>query len=135
MLISGIKRIIKEQLPASVQPWIDQILLPVNNAVSQFTTALTSNLTIKDNMLGDIYNFTLKTSQFPYTFTHKLASAPIIVFLGQIQDNSASPAIFTVAPVIQWSLSSTGTSIVIQTITGLDPTKSYNVTIVALGGG
>lgn len=132
MKISGIKRIIKEQLPASVQPWIDQLLYPLNNAISQFTTALTNQLTITDNMLGAVKTYTLTTSQFPFTFAHGLKINPSIVFLGQIQDTSANPATFTVGPVIQWSIGSTGSTIVVQTITGLDPTKSYNVTIVVL---
>lgn len=133
MKISGIKRIIKEQLPSSILPWIDQLLLPINTAISQFTTALTNQLTIEDNFLGSIKTFTLTSAQFPFTFVHGLKIRPKIVFIGQIQDTDANPAIFTAGPVIQWTVGSTGSTIVIQTITGLDPSKSYSVTLVVLG--
>ena len=130
--LSNIKRIIKEQLPADVQKWIDQLLIPINNAISQFTYALTNQLTITDNFLGSVKTFTVKTSDFPYTFRHGLNIKPQIMFLGQITDTSSNPATFTVAPYPQWSLGSDGTTIVIQTITGLDPSKSYTVTVVVL---
>jgi len=131
-ILSNVKRILKEQLPSDVQKWADQFLIPLNNAISQITNALGNQLTITDNMLGAVKIFTLKTSDFPYTFSHALNIRPKILFIGQIQDASSTPAIFTVAPVVQWQASSTGSSIVIQTITGLDPAKSYNVTLVLL---
>lgn len=132
MKISGIKRIIKEQLPSSVQPWIDQLLYPINNAISQFTTALGNQLTISDNMLGAVKSFTLTSAQFPFTFTHGLKIKPKIVFIGQINDTDANPGTFTTGPVVQWSVGSNGSTIVLQTITGLNPAKSYNVTLVVL---
>ena len=54
MKVTNIKRIIKEQMPTDVQKWIDQLLFPLNNAISQFTYALTNQLTITDNFLGSI---------------------------------------------------------------------------------
>lgn len=132
-VISNVKRLIKEQLPASVQAWIDQILIPINNSITQFTNAFQNQITISDNMLGAVKTFKLKTSDFPFTFTHSLNVRPKIMFIGQIQDTAANPSIFTVGPVVQWDNSSTGGSVVIQTITGLDPLKTYNVTVVLLG--
>jgi hypothetical protein len=52
--LSGIKRIIKEDFPNEVQKWIDKLLLPFNNAISQFTYALTNQLTISENHLGSL---------------------------------------------------------------------------------
>lgn len=130
--LNNIKRIIKEQLPSDVQKWIDQLLLPINNAISQLTYALTNQLTISDNFLGTVKTFTLKTSDFPFTFRHGLAVKPKILMLGQIQDTAASPSTFTVAPYVQWSLGSDGATIIINTITGLDPAKSYSLTLVIL---
>lgn len=130
--LSNIKRIIKEQLPSDVQKWIDALLIPLNNAISQFTYALTSQLTISDNFLGSVKTFTLKTSDFPFTFQHSLNVKPKILLLGQIIDTSSNPAVFTAGPVPQWNIGSDGKTIVIQTITGLDPTRSYSVTVVVL---
>lgn len=131
--LANIKRIIKEQLPADVQKWVDQLLIPINNAISQFTYALTNQLTISDNMLGSVKSFTLSSAQFPFTFAHGLTIQPKILFIGQINDTAASPATFTVAPYAQWTIGSTGSTVVVNTITGLDPTKQYNVTFVLLG--
>jgi hypothetical protein len=133
MKISNVKRLIKEQLPNSIQPWIDQLLIPINNAITQFTNAFANQITISDNMLGVVKTFTLKTTDFPFTFSHSLNVRPKILFIGQIQDTNSTPGIFTVAPYAQWDNSATASSVVIQTITGLDPTKIYNVTIVLLG--
>ena len=126
------KRLLKEQLPPDVVKWIDQLLFPLNNAISQFTTALGNQLTISDNMLGTVKTFTLKPAQFPFTFSHGLNVSPRICLIGQINDTSGSPATFTVAPYAQWFNGSTNNTIVIQTITGLDSTKTYSVTFVIL---
>lgn len=132
--INNIKRILKEQLPSDVQKWIDNLLFPLNNAISQFTYALTNQLTISDNFLGSVKSFTLKNADFPFTFSHGLNVKPKIVFIGQIQETtSGTPANFTVGPVIQWEVGSTGSNILIRTITGLDSAKSYTVTVVVLG--
>lgn len=130
--LSNVKRIIKEQLPSSVQQWIDQLLFPINNAISQFTYALGNQLTITDNMLGSVKTFTLQSNQFPFTFSHGLSIQPKILFIGQINDTASSPATFTTAPYAQWSVGNTGSTIVVTTITGLDPAKQYNVTFVVL---
>lgn len=130
--LSNIKRIIKEQLPSDVQKWVDQLLIPINNAISQFTYALTNQLTISDNMLGAVKTFTLSSDQFPFTFSHGLTVQPKIMFIGQINDTSANPAIFTAAPFVQWTIGQNGATCVIQTITGLDPAKQYSVVLVIL---
>jgi len=130
--LTNIKRIIKEQLPVEVQKWVDALLIPLNTAISQITEALSNQLTISDNMLGAVKTFTLRQSDFPFTFNHGLNVKPKILFLGQIQDTAASPAAFTNGPVPQWSIGPSGGTIVIQTITGLDPSKSYSVTFVLL---
>lgn len=130
--LSNIKRIIKEQLPSDVQKWIDQLLIPINDSTSQFTYALTNQLTISENMLGTVKQFNLQTSQFPFTFNHGLNVQPKVMFIGKINDTSANPAAFTSAPFAQWEIGGTGNSIVIQTITGLDPAKQYNVTLVII---
>lgn len=131
--LTNIKRIIKEQLPSDVQKWIDNLLIPINNAISQFTYALSNQLTITDNFLGSVKQFQLTTTQFPFTFKHGLGIKPAILFIGQIQDTTANPAIFTVGPVAQWEQGTDGTTVVIKSITGLDSSKQYTVTFVILG--
>jgi hypothetical protein len=136
-VLNNIKRIIKEQLPANVQSWIDVLLIPINNFISQVTYALTNQLTITDNFLGTIQQSNITTASFPYSFTHGLNVQPTIVFIGQIQEavNGTAvqtPTILTTPAIAQWQLGSNGTSIQILNITGLDSTKSYNVTFVVI---
>lgn len=50
--LTNVKRIFKEQFPPAVQAWIDQLLLPLNNAIAQFTFAFNNNLTLSDNMVA-----------------------------------------------------------------------------------
>lgn len=133
-LLTNIKRVIKEQMPSDVIKWIDQVLIPLNTFMSQVTYALTKQLTITDNMVGSVKTFNLTSDQFPFTFNHGLAGVnPKIVFIGQINDTSASPATFTVAPYAQWFLGNNANTIIIRSITGLDITKTYSVTFVVLG--
>lgn len=136
-ILNNIKRIIKEQLPADVQKWIDVLLIPINNFISQVTYALTNQLTLTDNFLATIKTVTLSTAQFPYTFNHGLNVQPTILFIGQIQESIngtpvGSPAILTTPAVAQWVLGSSGSSIQILNITGLNSAKNYNVTFVVI---
>ena len=130
--LTNIKRIIKEQMPADVQKWIDTLLYPLNNAISQITYALANQLTISDNFLGSVKTQQVTTKSFPLTFKHGLSVKPGILFIGYIADTSSNPAIFTTAPFAQWHIPTDTTSVVIDTITGLDATKTYNVTFVIL---
>ena len=132
MRLSNIKRIITENLPVDVLKWIDEIVIPLNTVISQLTDALSSQLTITDNMLGGIKTFTLTPADFPFSFNHGLTVQPKICFIAQINDNSGNPATFTAAPYAQWYLSSEANTIVIQTITGLNVNKKYDVTLVIL---
>ena len=119
-------------MPSNVQAWIDTLLFPFNSAIAQFTAALNNQLTITDNMVGTVKYFNLKVEQFPFTFNHGLNIQPRICFIGQINDTSGSPATFTVAPYLQWRIGSASGTITIQTITGLDPSQTYAVTLVIL---
>jgi hypothetical protein len=136
-ILNNIKRIIKEQLPSAVQQWADILLIPINNFISQVTYALTNELTFTDNFLATLQQSNITTAQFPYTFTHGLNVQPMIVFIGQIQEAVngiavQTPTILTTPAIPQWIVGSNGNSITILNITGLDSTKSYNVTFVVI---
>lgn len=126
--LSNIKRIIKEQLPSDVQKWIDTLLFPLNNAIAQFTSALTNSLTITDNLAGNVKTFKLKTSDFPFTFQHSLKSQPQICIATHITDAGGGTAVLPGAAYAQWDLGADGSSIIIRTVIGLDSTKTYNIT-------
>lgn len=129
--LTNIKRIIKEDFPSEVQKWIDKLLIPLNNAISQFTFALNNQLTITDNFLGVLKEVTLKGDQFPYQFNHGLKVKPKILLIGQYQETSASPPLSTAGVTAQWETD--GPTIILRAITGLDTTKTYNFTFVILG--
>ena len=136
-VLNNIKRIIKEQLPPDVQKWIDVLLIPINNFISQATYALTNQLTFTDNFLATIKQVTISTTDFPYTFNHGLTVQPMIMFIGQIQESVngtavATPTILTTPAIAQWVLGSNGTSIQVLNITGLTAGKNYNVTFVVI---
>lgn len=57
--IVSVKRIYKEQFPNDVQKWIDQLLYPLNNALSQFVFAFNNNITLSDNLIAATKSFTL----------------------------------------------------------------------------
>lgn len=136
-VLNNIKRIIKEQLPPDVQKWIDVLLIPINNFISQATYALTNQLTFTDNFLATIKQVTIATTDLPYTFNHGLTVQPTIMFIGQIQEAVngtpvGNPTILTTPAIAQWVLGSNGTSIQILNVTGLTTGKSYNITFVVI---
>lgn len=127
MKLTNIRRIIKEDFPSDIQKWIDKLLIPLNNAIAQFTFAMNNQLTITDNFLAEIKVIQLRGDQFPYTFNHTLRVKPTIVLIGQFQETSASPPIQTNGVSLQWETD--GPSITIKTITGLDASRTYNFTL------
>lgn len=136
-VLNNIKRIIKEQLPSDVQKWVDVLLIPINNFISQVTYALTNQLTLTDNFLATVKTVTIGSGDFPYSFNHGLNVQPTILFIGQIQEAvNGTPisniTVLTTPAIAQWQLGSNGTSVQIINITGIDPTKSYNVTFVVI---
>ena len=126
--LTNVRRIIKEDFPTEVQKWLDKLLIPLNNAIEQFTFAMNKNLTITDNFDGALSTLeNVETSLFPLSFKNPLprGKVPQLVIIAQISEDSASPVIFTTAPFVQWD--SDGQLVTIRTITGLDPTRVYNV--------
>lgn len=130
--LTNIKRIIKEDFPSEVQKWIDKLLVPLNNSITQVTFALTNQLTLSDNMLAVVKEITLKGDQFPYQFNHGLKVKPIGCVILQAMETSASPPLFTNGVYAQWDTD--GPTITLRTITGLDSSRTYNFTFWIQGG-
>lgn len=95
MKLSVIKRILVESFPSDVQKWVPAIVQPLNSFMDQVAKALSSGLTVRDNLKTQVYTITLSASQtYPLAVSYDLNEKPLEVRVGRIaaQDGSALPA-------------------------------------------
>lgn len=77
MKLSVTKKIPVEQLPSEVRGWFAQVAQPLNNALDQFVRALSSQLTIADNLKGQKFNLEISANQtYPLKLAYNLNERP-----------------------------------------------------------
>jgi hypothetical protein len=126
------RRVSREQLPDERFDGIEPLLYAFNTLAEQTVSALTSNLTVGANILGEISKITINTPvgygpgvfntvRVPWPFT---TQAPRIVIVGNC----------TPAPIGSTTVSWTYTYgvITVQFITGLQPNKKYDINLLVL---
>jgi hypothetical protein len=94
MKLSVIKRILVESFPSDVQKWVPAIVQPLNSFMDQVAKALSSGLTVRDNLKTQVYTITLSASQtYPLTVSYDLNEKPLELRVARIasQDGSALP--------------------------------------------
>jgi hypothetical protein len=126
-----IKRLLAEDLKAA-GAWIVKLLYPLNQFMSSVYAALDHGITFQDNMLGDIKTLSIKGSNPTTEFLWSYASAPVGCFVVAAFDTSSNPQTLTSAVTCAWSYNAGVISI--DNVTGLDTSRTYNVTFCVLGG-
>ena len=133
------RRIAMEDLKGS-PPWISTVINPLNLFFEQSTSLVNGNLSIGDNVSGQITQATFitptnySTGGFPqvsFSFTGK--AAPKVCSIGKIQQIKPIGTILT-AQSVQWSFSNSTNPphINIEYIAGLIPATTYTVTFLVL---
>lgn len=129
MRLPTAKKVLKEDLK-DAPDWVNNLIQPINAFMENVYACLNKNVTLQDNIGSFIYTFTYKTpatypaSVDPVEFLNQLKTKPIGVVVLQVYDKSNYVA--AEGPVyIPW-IENNG-SIVLGTITGLEPDKSYLV--------
>lgn len=132
MKLPTIKKILREDVKEAPS-WVNGLIDPLNAFMETVYQALNKNLTLTENVASFtteiIYKTvsTYPTSQGTFDFQSTLRTRPIGVMLMQIYDKSN----YTPPPgpvYIPWT--SQGSQIVLDTITGLEASKSYLIRLV-----
>ncbi len=128
MKISSIKKLILEEFPVEIKPWLDKLFQPLNKALSQTNQALSGQLTIGDNVKGAVIRIGVvaNTARFTWTINEK----PNAIFVGSIIEDSAAPGTIPTYSIGTWTIDSSNQIIV--PFSGLDVAKKYKVKIIGL---
>jgi hypothetical protein len=114
---------------AEAPSWITKLLYPLQLFMTAVLGALTNQLTYQDNFSCVVRKFTLvagatdtlNTYSFPWPYTRQIVELSVFVTNG---DGTYTP----LYPQVSWNY--INGQVVINGVTGLTPTKSYNFTIV-----
>jgi hypothetical protein len=121
--------------------WMDKLLQPLNQVFNQVIQALQSNLTLEDNVVGQIRSVTFNTDAsytatnafntliVPWAFPNK--KRPQAVIVGQVSQPSNQAVINKPVMVPSWIYDGVS-SIRIPYITGLADSSQYTITFVIL---
>ncbi len=129
-----VKRVTEEEFPADVKKWLGKLLGPLNQFMEQVTGALNRNLTVNDNMSGEIKSITLDGT-FPLKLSYSLKAQPAFVTVGYCRELSAQHVIPTDAIYVDWEYGADNT-LILNGIVGVTPSASakYVIKVLILTG-
>lgn len=108
--------------------WIDRLLYPLNTFMRGVYSALNKNLTFSENFKAEIRVITIKNTDLPYTFSHKLSGRALTVFpvkaYWDTARNSGSPIHLTSGLNIESEDNGKG-QVVISRINGLPNNDNF----------
>lgn len=131
-----IKRVQRSDLGADIPIWVDSLLSPLNQFIEEVYSAFNKNLTIPENVKGQIKNLTFRTSSnytsskefTEITYLNTLGRKTQILLLGYVEE-IGTPKKKHDAITISWYDNNDGT-VSIHYISGLSNSKNYNITIL-----
>ena len=125
MMTPNAVRLMSQDFPENVRVSIQRLITPVNQFMTHVTTVLNKGLTFKDHMNAEIKTIRLTREDRP-TISHSLKSRPIGVIILSSQEEVTTPLF------VDWINIEGG--IKIRRIVGLEPKKTYTLTLLILGG-
>ena len=132
-----IKRVQRSDLGGDIPEWVDSLLSPLNQFIEEVYSAFNRNLTIPENVKGQIKilsfrtssNYTSASKDFTeITYLNTLGRKTQILILGYIEE-IGNPKKKHDAITISWYDNNDGT-VTIHYISGLSNSKNYNITIL-----
>lgn len=128
------KRILIEKFPDKEQKWLGELLEPLNKFMEDMERALNNQLTIRENMDGEIKTVVLDGT-FPVKFKPLRRNKPLAVLIGQCREVSENHVVLNSAISLDWEVSADG-MIQVNDVVGLtvSPANKYNLTLVLLSG-
>ena len=131
MKITSSKRFIVEEFPKEIRGWIEHLIQPQNAFNEQVAAALTSNLTLADNLKSRVWDVEVRAGQdWPIKLAYPFTVRPTALIIGNLSENpvEADP---TTLPVVTPTFRM-GSGTVDVTILGLSSLKAYKITLVAM---
>ena len=133
-----IKRVQRTDLGSNIPEWVDSLLSPINQFMEEIYSAFNRNLTIPENVAGQIIDINIKTlsnysNDKAFTeikFLTKLKTRMRVLIVGQCI-KSGDPSKKHDPVFVSWYDNNDGT-ITIRYISGLEDSSEYNITMVGL---
>ena len=89
--INSTKKVILEDFPADVRPWLTKLVDPLNRFLEQAYFALVNGLTLGDNIKSQTNTIVLDASQsYPVKLSWTLNERPTLVLVASIQDTTGA---------------------------------------------
>ena len=125
--INSTKKLIIEDFPAEVRPWLKKLIDPLNRFLEQAYYALVQGLTTADNLKAQVNSFTVTTNQvYPIKFAWKLNERPTAVWVANITESTgAAVAAFSTS----WVYDNGQVEV---TLNGLSSSNEYNLKLIGL---
>lgn len=125
--INSTKKLVLEDFPAEVRPWLKKLIEPLNRFLEQAYYALVQGLTTADNLKAQVNSYTVTTNQvYPIKYAWKLNERPTAVWVANITESTgASVAAFSTSWVYD-------NSQVEVTLNGLSSSSEYNIKFIGL---
>lgn len=125
------KRLLAEDYPAEQKSWIARLLSPLNDFMTQVTSALNNQLTVSENMAAEYkeIQFTVRATPaltYPLFFKTKFNLKPIVVRCDGAREVSGAPQPIGQAVWADWQF--VNGQVQITNLTGLTVGKTYRVT-------
>lgn len=125
----AVKKIDINDMPSEQRSWIGKLLEPLNQFMTQTSTALTNGLVLADNNRTVKITTTIAANQvYPMTYNLKaLKEKPSMVLIGALRttDGTSISNAFSVT----WSYND---GILSYTLLGLNASSKYEITLIAL---
>lgn len=133
-----IKRVLRTDLGRDIPLWVDSLLSPINQFMEEIYSAMNKNLTIPENVLGQIITINFKTGANYATnkeftelnFRNSLNKKMSILTVGQIT-KIGDPSKKHESVFVSWYDNNDGT-VTIRYVSGLEDSSEYNLTILGL---
>lgn len=126
------QQIVPEDFEEDYQDSASIIAQSFNTYVDQLNEILSSNLTFSDNIRGLVRTFVLK-GDGTVTFKYDLTDKPTGIWPISYYNVDDIEETITAGVSVQWSYDGAG-NITIKRVGGLDPAKTYSVTIIVIAG-
>ena len=126
---AAVKKIDINDMPSEQRSWIGKLLEPLNQFMTQTSTALTNGLVLADNNRTVKITTTIAANQvYPMTYNLKaLKERPSMVLIGALRTTDGTS--ITDAFSVTWSYDD---GILSYTLLGLNASSKYEITLIAL---
>lgn len=132
--LPNIKRLVVEDFPAAERKWLPQLLSPLNSFMEAVYAALNRQLTVNDNMAGEVRAVELD-GVMPLELAWSLKTKPRAVIVGDCYRKDGTELTLVDAVGVRWHYTQGG-ALSVDQVVGVTPSASarYVLELVILTG-